>query len=240
MSGSKPIVMLVTAQAALPFPSGKHTNLTGFYKKLHKLLPTKPVGRAHFIDMHNVLDLFDPTDSPFDDDEDASSFKMCVSWVGNVTGGTAQGMIPDMQERIRANQIHFGIICSKRGQKPRRQKGSDQQKAQQRAQQRAAREPKAAEVMGRAICTEPGSKADLVRTMLQKMPKCKAAAFYDDAADHCASVQSLGLAKLRVFHIRPKIEGSVAQAVKAFCKAKEEAKDTASPTTTKEILDLAL
>jgi len=185
----KPVVVIVTSGGSQPIAP----NAAGVCKLFPKVLATcvKKAGKhaaAHFIDMHNVLDLFHPDDSPWDE---LCGLKVCISWVGNVMGTTAGGMIPDMQERIREGQIHFGVICSARGKKPRRQKKGES----------SGRELKAPETKGRAICVDPYSKAGIVNSILQLIPHCEESHFYDDAADHAESVASLSLPILLIHHI---------------------------------------
>lgn len=207
----KPVVVLVTVQGAQPFaPNGKGE--CKLFDKVLKGCVTNFMGEktAHFIDMHNVMDLFHPDDSPFDP---LTGLKVCISWVGNVTGTTANKMVPDMVERIKQKQLHFGLICSARGKKPRRRKGEP-----------SGREAQGPEIRGRALCVDTYSKAGLIKTMLSFL-NCEEVHFYDDAADHCASVDSLAIPFLKVHHItRENTPEKVCKALELRAKKLETAK----------------
>ena len=117
----KPIV-IVTSQGASKVvcdlkPRGKDKAI----KRIIKLM-AQVEGTLNVIDMHNVLDLFEQDEQiPF---QNLEGIRICVSWVGNPDGEIGKKLVPDMQKRILSGQILFGIICSKRGNRPKKNKRS--------------------------------------------------------------------------------------------------------------------
>jgi hypothetical protein len=186
---SKAAFLLVKAPAHAPPKAFAVSDTHKFLEAVSKMLPKKAYkGTVHFIDCHNVLDLYGTDDCPFDRLE---GVKVCLSWVGNVLGKTATDTIPELQARIASKQIDFAVFCSVRGAKPRRKK-----KGEPRLLPGTA-------VKDRAVCTDDGSKASVIADVLANLPNCSVAHFYDDALDHLQSAQALNIAKLVTHHIRP-------------------------------------
>lgn len=127
-----------------------------------------------FIDMHNVLDVYDPAEiTPF---MEHNGLRICVSWVGSLDNYIGKQLVPDMQERIKSGQIHFGIICCARGN---RLKKKDRNQ-----------DPDAC-TNGRKICTKFGSKAQVISTIMSWLSTNAHGFFFDDAEDHVASVDQM-------------------------------------------------
>lgn len=169
----KPIV-IVTEQGASKVtndlkPRGKDKAV----KCIMKIMENHE-GPINVIDMHNVLDLFvDNAEIPF---QRLNGIRICVSWVGNPDGEIGRALVPDMQERIKSGQITFGIICSKRGKRPKKNK-------------RSSDDPDA---LSRNYCVEPGSKAYIINKLAEWSKNEKEEVyFFDDAKDHVNSVASL-------------------------------------------------
>lgn len=169
----KPVV-IVTPQGASKVKNDlKYRGKEKVIKRLMKLLKDEN-GYLNVIDMHNVLDLFEQDEvTPF---QSLNGIRVCVSWVGNPDGEIGQKLVPDMQARIKSGQISFGIVCSKRGKRPKKKK-------------RTTENPDA---VNRNICTEPGSKAYIINK-LAEWSNCTDFRFFDDAKDHVDSVASLDI-----------------------------------------------
>ena len=118
---NKPVV-IVTAQGASKVKNDlKYIGKEKVIKRVMKLLKEEN-GYLNVIDMHNVLDLFEQDEvTPF---QSLNGIRVCVSWVGNPDGKIGQKLVPDMQSRIKSGQISFGIVCSKRGKRPKNNRRS--------------------------------------------------------------------------------------------------------------------
>lgn len=171
----KPVV-IVTEQGASKVtndlkPRGKDKAV----KRIMKIMGNHE-GPINVIDMHNVLDLFvDNVKTPF---QRLNGIRICVSWVGNPDGEIGRALVPDMQERIKSGQITFGIICSKRGKRPKKNKRSSDDPYD----------------ISRNVCVETGSKAYIINMLAQWSKNEKEEVyFFDDASDHINSVASLDI-----------------------------------------------
>lgn len=186
-------------------------DIDGFSPVLDKLLAStafKPLlSQVHVLDVHNVLDVFPETskETPF---HALSGVRVAVSWVGNVNGGLANSMVPELRMRMKNGQIHAGIICSIRGQKPKQKKEKTKEKTREMCE------------LDRKPCLEPGSKAFIIAAVVKtvskyallsknaavlncvdRWSKLVPATFFDDAEDHVESARALHLPTLHCYLI---------------------------------------
>lgn len=171
----KPVVIVTEQGASKVLNNLKPIGEDKAIKRIMNIM-SKHEGPINVIDMHNVLDLFeDNAETPF---QRLNGIRICVSWVGNPDGEIGKALVPDMQKRIKSGQITFGIICSKRGKRPKKNK-------------RSSDDPDAVD---RNIFVESGSKAYIVNKLAEWSKNDKEDVyFFDDATDHVNSVASLDI-----------------------------------------------
>jgi len=150
-------------------PTLDHSWLTKFKRDV------QAATEIHFIDMHNVLDLYDSKSmAPF---QNLSGLRICLSWVGNVNNSIANVARDDMISHIETGNIHYGILCTARGNRNKKYK-------------KLEKNGDVGDVLARKLCDKPNSKAGIIRRIKEMAPSAMKMTFYDDAQDHVQSVKT--------------------------------------------------